>query len=98
MSQIFAEFVGSLNERNVRYLVIGGWATAFHGHPRFTKDIDVLIDRTDRNATAARDAIYDFFKGRPQDVADVAMLERRARRAAPKAKVPSRPGHGKKRA
>ena len=67
MSQIFGEFVASLNGRNVRYLIIGGWATAFHGHPRFTKDMDVLIDRTDRNATATRDAIYDFFEGRPPE-------------------------------
>ena len=28
-----------------RYLVVGGWPTAFHGHPRFTKGLDVLIDR-----------------------------------------------------
>jgi hypothetical protein len=70
MSQIFEEFVASLNEHNVRYLVIGGWAAGFHGYPRFTKDIDVLIDRTDRNAAATRDAIYDFFKGRPPESID----------------------------
>ena len=70
MSQIFGEFVASLNARGVRYLVIGGWATAFHGHPRFTKDLDVLIDRTERNASATRDAIYDFFRGRPPEAID----------------------------
>lgn len=52
MSQIFGEFVASLNERKVRYLV------------------DILIDRTDRNATATRDAIYDFFQGRPPETID----------------------------
>jgi hypothetical protein len=70
VSQIFEEFVASLNEHNVRYLVIGGWAAGFHGYPRFTKDIDVLIDRTDRNAAATRDAIYDFFEGRPPEAID----------------------------
>jgi len=70
MSQIFEEFVASLNEHKVRYLVIGGWAAGFHGYPRFTKDIDVLIDRTDRNAAATRDAIYQFFKGRPPESVD----------------------------
>lgn len=70
MSQIFGEFVASLNGRNVRYLVIGGWATGFHGYPRFTKDMDILIDRTDHNAAATRDAIYDFFQGRPPDSID----------------------------
>jgi hypothetical protein len=71
MSQIFGEFVASLNERGVRYLVIGGWATAFHGYPRFTKDLDILIDRTVRNAAATRDAIYDFFRGRPPETIDL---------------------------
>jgi hypothetical protein len=70
MSQIFGEFVASLNGRNVRYLVIGGWATGFHGYPRFTKDLDILIDRTDHNADATRDAIYDFFQGRPPESID----------------------------
>ena len=70
MSQIFGEFVASLNRRNVRYLVIGGWATGFHGYPRFTKDMDILIDRTDHNAAATRDAIYDFFQGRPPESID----------------------------
>ncbi len=70
MSQIFEEFVASLNGHSVRYLVIGGWAAGFHGYPRFTKDIDVLIDRTERNAAATRDAIYDFFKGRPPEPID----------------------------
>lgn len=70
MSQIFEDFVASLNEHKVRYLIIGGWAAGFHGYPRFTKDIDVLIDRTDRNAAATRDAIYDFFNGRPPETID----------------------------
>jgi hypothetical protein len=70
MSETFGEFVASLNGRKVRYLVIGGWATGFHGYPRFTKDMDVLIDRTDRNALATRDAIYDFFAGRPPESID----------------------------
>jgi hypothetical protein len=34
------EFIESLNKNNVQYLVIGGYAIAFHGHPRYTKDID----------------------------------------------------------
>jgi hypothetical protein len=49
-SQDFKEFIGSLNTNKVRYLVIGGYAVAFHGHPRYTKDLDVWIDRTPQNA------------------------------------------------
>ncbi len=38
LNQDFKEFIQSLNANNVRYLVIGGYAVAFHGHPRYTKD------------------------------------------------------------
>jgi len=39
----FKEFIALLNKNRVRYLVIGGYAVAFHGHPRYTKDIDLWI-------------------------------------------------------
>ncbi len=39
----FKEFIKLLNEHKVRYLVVGGYAVAFHGHPRYTKDIDVWV-------------------------------------------------------
>ena len=34
------EFVELLNAAAVKYLLVGGHAVAFHGHPRFTGDID----------------------------------------------------------
>ena len=40
LNQDFKEFIALLNQHNVRYMVIGGYALAFHGHPRYTKDID----------------------------------------------------------
>lgn len=36
------EFIGLLNSLKVEYLVVGGHAVAFHGHPRFTGDIWTL--------------------------------------------------------
>lgn len=39
----FREFVELLNANDVRYLVVDGYAVAFHGHPRYTKDMDVWI-------------------------------------------------------
>jgi hypothetical protein len=44
----------------VRYLVVGGYAVAFHGHPRYTKDLDVwvLIDKT--NAQKLVTALTQF--------------------------------------
>jgi len=59
-SQDFKEFVGSLNSNKVRYLVIGGYAVAFHGHPRYTKDLDVWIDRTPYNAARIVKALAQF--------------------------------------
>lgn len=32
----FSEFFQLLNARNVLYLVVGGYAVAFHGYPRYT--------------------------------------------------------------
>jgi hypothetical protein len=43
----FFSIVPLLNELGIRYAVVGGIALAFHGNPRFTMDIDVLVDRDD---------------------------------------------------
>lgn len=37
----FREFIECLNANQVRYLVVGGYAVAFHGHPRYTKGLDI---------------------------------------------------------
>ena len=34
------EFIELLNSANVKYVIVGGYAVAFHGHPRLTADID----------------------------------------------------------
>ena len=44
------EFIGLLNSLNVEFLLVGGHAVAFHGHPRFTGDIDFFIRATHENA------------------------------------------------
>ena len=43
----FFALIPYLNKLGVRYAVIGGIAMAFHGRPRFTRDIDVLIHSED---------------------------------------------------
>lgn len=55
----FKEFVALLAAHEVRYLVVGGYAVAYHGHPRFTGDLDLWVERSPENAarlTAALDA------------------------------------------
>ena len=57
------EFIAILNDHGVRYLLIGAHAVAFHARSRATKDLDVLLDPTPRNACRALAAIRDFFGG-----------------------------------
>jgi predicted nucleotidyltransferase len=56
----FKEFIQSLNDNHVSYLVVGGYAVAFHGHPRYTKDVDVWIDRHPENAAKMVKALEQF--------------------------------------
>ena len=60
LSQDFTEFVQSLNANEVQYLVVGGYAVAIHGHPRYTKDLDVWIARTPKNADLMVTALDGF--------------------------------------
>ena len=60
LSQDFKEFIASLNASRVRYLVVGGYAVAMHGHPRYTKDLDVWVDCTAANAKRVVRAFSDF--------------------------------------
>lgn len=56
----YREFFALLNAHEVRYLVVGGYAVAFHGHPRYTKDIDVWIDAEKENAERLLRALKEF--------------------------------------
>ena len=38
----FEEFLKLLEDHGVDYLIVGGYAVAFYGYPRFTKDLDIL--------------------------------------------------------
>lgn len=60
LSQDFKEFMQSLNDNHVRYLVIGGYAVALHGHPRYTKDIDIWIEMSPDNAANTVKALEQF--------------------------------------
>ena len=56
----FSEFIALLNENNVRYLVVGGYAVAFHGHPRYTKDLDVWVEVDPENASRIVSSLQQF--------------------------------------
>ncbi|WP_253256803.1 DUF6036 family nucleotidyltransferase [Microcystis aeruginosa] len=49
-----------LNNNQVKYLVIGGYAVAVHGHPRYTKDIDIWIEMSSENTQKLMRALTEF--------------------------------------
>lgn len=60
MNKDFKEFITLLNSNNVHYLIVGGYAVAFHGHPRYTKDLDVWIWAEPGNAEKLIKVIKEF--------------------------------------
>jgi hypothetical protein len=70
------EFIESLNSHGVEYLVVGAHALAFHGRPRYTGDIDLLLRPALENADAARSR-GRFKDGLKQSRADLQINVRR---------------------
>jgi hypothetical protein len=60
LNQDFKEFIQFLNANQVRYLIVGGYAVAIHGHPRYTKDLDIWIEMSSDNATNIIKALNEF--------------------------------------
>ena len=60
LNQDFREFIQLLNEHKLEYLIVGGYALAFHGYPRFTQDIDFWIWTNKENATKIISVLKDF--------------------------------------
>jgi hypothetical protein len=54
------EFIALLNSTGVKYLVVGGHAVAFHGHPRFTGDMDFFVECSPENANRLAAALVQF--------------------------------------
>ena len=60
LDENFKEFIRLLNVNGVKYLVIGGFAVAYHGYPRYTKDIDFWIWANPDNADRVLKTIQEF--------------------------------------
>jgi len=43
-ARVVAEAIGQLEQSGVRYMVTGSLASSYHGEPRATRDLDVVID------------------------------------------------------
>ena len=60
LSRDFKEFAELLNANGVEYLVVGGYALAVHGQPRYTGDLDLWLRVTPGNVERVLRALADF--------------------------------------
>jgi hypothetical protein len=72
----FRDVLVELADAGAAFVVIGGYAVAFHGHVRATKDIDILVNPSPDNAARVFRALAAFgapltaFNVRPEDLAE----------------------------
>ena len=62
----FSDLLAAFAAADVRYALLGGYAVAYYGKPRATKDLDVLVSGRGDNAERVARALADF--GAPQNV------------------------------
>lgn len=56
----FRDFLSILNEKQVRYLIVGGWALGVHGYVRATGDMDIWIGTEDENVDGLIESLVEF--------------------------------------
>ncbi len=84
MNSDFRDLLKLFNAHKVRYLVVGGYAVMKYTEPRYTKDLDVWVEATPKNAKAVFAALREFGAplGRPAGIIvparDLAIPARRA--------------------
>jgi predicted nucleotidyltransferase len=71
----FKEFLLLLNENQVEYLLIGGYAVGYHGYPRATVDMDIWIGRSPATAEKMVRVLREFGFDVPNLSADLFLRE-----------------------
>lgn len=56
----FKELLQLLNKHNVEYVIVGAYALAFYGCPRYTGDLDILVKPDSNNAKKIIETIKEF--------------------------------------
>jgi hypothetical protein len=54
------DLLREFNARNVKYLVVGGYAFSYYAEPRATKDLDVFVEDSPENAERVFAALAHF--------------------------------------
>jgi hypothetical protein len=60
LSSDLREFIHLLNTKSVKYVLVGAWALAFHGRPRYTGDLYLFVARDADNAAKLMEVIDAF--------------------------------------
>jgi hypothetical protein len=60
LSNDLREFIELLNSRDVEYVIVGAHSLAFHGRPRYTGDLDILVRPSPENAEKLTSALTEF--------------------------------------
>ena len=56
----FRDLLKLFNDHGVEFIIVGGYALAFHGAPRFTGDLDLFIQPSPGNARNVLKALAEF--------------------------------------
>lgn len=56
----FRDFIQAMNNQNVDYILVGGYAVILHGYRRVTGDMDIWVDRTKENYLKLIRAFTEF--------------------------------------
>jgi predicted nucleotidyltransferase len=56
----FQDFIKSINNNNVKYVLVGGYSVIFHGFPRTTGDLDIFVEVSKENYQRLNHAFLEF--------------------------------------
>ena len=56
----FRDFISSLNNHGVKYILVGGYSVILHGYSRTTGDMDLWVERTEENYLNIKSAFENF--------------------------------------
>jgi len=60
LNEDYKDILRAFEDEGVRFLLVGAYALAAHGHPRATMDIDLWVEPSEENAAALLRALAAF--------------------------------------
>lgn len=75
-AELLADIIGRLGRAGIPYMITGSLASTFHGEPRSTRDVDIVIDPTPAGLECLLDDLRDAGYYVDRDAAEDALRER----------------------